>query len=81
MDRREIPSRQTGKGKHILLGSEGRGREQGPREGGVTWAAPPFHPPQSGRWGEVLNNQKSLGEISEQSVCFSGKCWDVFKRS
>ena len=29
-----------------------------------------LHPPQSWGWGEVLNNQKSLGEISEQRVCF-----------
>ena len=59
----------------------GEAESRGHGRGAVTWAAPPFHPPQSGRWGEVLNNQKSLGEISEQSVCFSGKCWDVFKRS
>ena len=70
MDRREIPSGWTGKEKHILLGSEGWGREQGPQERGDHVGCTPLHPPQSGGWWEVLNNQKSLGEISEQRVCF-----------
>ena len=77
---KSLPGRQGSKNISCWV-LRGEAESRGHGRGGVTWAAPPFHPPQSGGWGEVLNNQKSLGEISEQRVCFLGKCWDVFKKS